>query len=102
MTVALNYYTLAIAAGTTTPQVIGGEMDWKYEANQVRRWTVQLANGADSLLLEATLDGTNWFSVNAAITGTTAIQSGTITGPIRQFRATKTGTNGAATVTAMI
>ena len=98
----MNYYTLAIPAGTVTPQAIGGELDWRYESNQVRRYTAQLANAADSVLLEGTLDGTNWWPLAAAHTGQTTPFNVSVSGPVKQIRATKTGTAGIANIAAMI
>ena len=98
----LNSYTVSIPAGTVTPQSIGGMLDWQYDDNQNRRLTVQLAAGADSVLVEGTLDGTNWWALAAAVTGNTNANPIAVTGPIKQIRATKTGTAGAATVTAIV
>src|SRR5215510_11706205 len=99
MPFGLNYYTVNIAAGVVTPQAIGGDLDWNYEPNQVRRYTAQLAAAGDTILMEATLDGQNWWPLAAAYTGATTPFNGTVVGPVRRIRATKSGTAGAAVVT---
>lgn len=102
MAILLHTYTETIAAATVSAVTIGGELDWARDGLQSRRVTVTLANGADSVLLEGTLDGTNWFSLAAAMTGATTPFVTALTGPYFKIRVTKTGTNGAATVTAII
>ena len=100
---SLRSYTISIAAATVTAVAIGvGDLDYRFDGTQYRRLTVQLVNGADSVLVEGSLDGTTWFSVNAAITGNTNVNVIALTGPYMRLRATKTGTNGAATVTAIV
>ncbi|MFZ5784018.1 MAG: hypothetical protein ACOY4R_27790 [Pseudomonadota bacterium] len=103
MPISLRSYTITIAAGTTTAVAIGaGDLDYRFDGTQYRRVSVQLANASDSVLVEGSLDGTTWFSVNAAITGNTNVNAIALTGPYKQLRATKTGTNGAATITAIV
>lgn len=102
MEYVLHPYTIVIAAGTITAVPIGGELDWRRADTQSRRLTVQLANASDSVLVEATLDGTTWFGVANAITGATTVSVISLTGPYKALRATKTGTNGAATITAIV
>lgn len=100
--ITLTTQTVSIAAATVTAVNIGGALDYRSDGTQNRRVTVQLANGTDSVLVEATLDGTTWFSANAAITGNTTVNAITISGPILRLRATKTGANGIATITAIV
>jgi hypothetical protein len=78
------------------------ELDWRFDGVQTRRVVTTLANGSDSVLIEGTLDGTNWFTIGSAHTGATTPFVDTLTGPYRRLRATKTGTNGAATVIGII
>lgn len=102
MPIALNYYTLNIPAGTVTPQFIGGELDWGFEGRQDRRVTLQLGAAGDTVLLEGTLDLTNWFALNPAITGDVIPHAIIVQGPMRRMRVTKTGTAGIGTVVAII
>jgi len=69
---------------------------------QNRRIVTTLANGSDSVLIEGTLDGTNWFTIGTAHTGATTPFIDNLSGPYYQLRATKTGTNGAATIVAIV
>ena len=78
------------------------QVDRLYRGQQSRRVVVSLANGADSMLLEGTLDGTTWFALAHAFTGATTPFVTALSGPYYQIRVTKTGTNGAATVSAII
>jgi hypothetical protein len=99
---SLNKYTLTIAAGTVTAQAVGsGMLDWRYGGTQNRRVVITGANAADSFQLEGTLDGTNWFAAAAAQTGATSYVI-SLSGPYYALRITKTGANGAATVTAIV
>lgn len=84
-----------------TPQFVTGELDWRFDGNQTRRFTVTLAQAADSVLLEATLDEVTWFPLNSAYTGATTPYVLVTVGPFVRVRATKTGTNAAATVVAI-
>ena len=103
MSYTLNKVTLTIAAATTTAvNVGGGHLDWRSDGTQNRRVVVVLANGADSVLLEGTLDGTTWFALVHAFTGATTPFVTALSGPYYQIRVTKTGTNGAATVSAIV
>jgi hypothetical protein len=102
MSLTLTSVTVSIPAGTTTPQAVGGVLDYLYEGNQDRRLVGQLGAAGDSLLFEGTLDGTNWWPLGAAITGDVLGHAILVEGPLRQIRATKTGTAGIATVTAVI
>jgi len=100
---SVRSYTITIPAATVTATVIGaGNLDYRFNGTQNRKLTVQLANGADSVLVEGTLDGTSWFTANAAITGNTNVNLISLSGPYLRLRATKTGTNGAATITAIV
>lgn len=101
MAILLHNYTVEIAAGTVTAQSLGGELDWRRDGYQLRRVVITGANAADSFLIEGTLDGTNWFTANAALTGSTAYAVA-LSGPFFRLRITKTGTNGAATVSAIV
>lgn len=94
--------TLTIAAGTETAQSLGGELDWHYDGGLQTRRVVIDGNASDSFLIEGTLNGTNWFAAAAAQTGGTGDYVVTLTGPYLRLRITKTGTNGAATVTYMV
>jgi hypothetical protein len=102
MSVILHQVTVSIAAANVSANVIGGELDWRRDGVQTRRIVTTLANGADSVLIEGTLDGSTWFTINTAHTGATTPFVDTVTGPYFKLRATKTGTNGAATVVAMV
>lgn len=53
--------------------------------------------GGDSLQVEGTIDGTNWFALGAAIT---AVGIAVITTPVASIRVTKTGTAGNAVANA--
>lgn len=96
-----NNYTFTIAAGTVTSQLIGGELDWKFDGTQNRRVIIVSATAGDSFLIEGTLDGTNWAAAAAAQTGATSYNV-SLTGPYFQLRITKTGTAGSAIVTAIV
>lgn len=100
--ITLTSQTITIAAATVTATNISGALDYRSDGTQNRRVTIQLANGADSVLLEGSLDGTSWYTANAAITGNTNVNVIALTGPVLRLRATKTGTNGAATITAIV
>ena len=103
MTYSLNKSTQTIAAATTTAVYVGGgQLDWRFSGQQNRRVVVVLANGADSVLLEGTLDGTTWFALASAFTGATTPFVTALSGPYYQIRVTKTGTNGAATISAIV
>lgn len=102
MPLNLNSYTVTIPAGTVTPQFVGGELDWAFEGRQDRRITAQLGAAGDTILVEGTIDLTNWFPLNAAITGDVIPHQILAQGPIRRIRATKSGTAGIATVVAII
>lgn len=101
MSLDLNNYTITIASGTVTPVLIGGELDWRNDGTQNRTVAISGANATDSFLIEFTLDGTNWVANAAALTGAVFFVA-RLTGPYKQLRITKTGTNGAATVTAIV
>lgn len=101
MAILLHNYTATIAAGTVTAQTLGGELDWKRDGQQNRKVAINSANAGDSFLIEGTLDGTNWFSANAALTGATNYYV-QLVGPFFKLRITKTGTNGSAVVTAIV
>lgn len=101
MAILLHTYTVSIAAGTETAQALGGELDWKRAGNQNRKVVVSGANALDSFLIQGTLDGTTWFTANAALTGSTAYAV-SLVGPFFKLRITKTGTNGSATVNAIV
>lgn len=101
MTISLRQYTLSIPAGTVSAQFVTGELDWRFDGNQTRRFVVTLVNGSDSVLLEATLDEVNWFPLANAYTGNTTPNVLVTVGPFVRVRATKTGTNAAATVVAI-
>ena len=102
MSIALNYYSFTIPAATVTPQRIGGQLGWNYQGSQQRRVVVQLASSTDTILVEATLDETNWYPVLPAITGDVLGHPIFIEGPIKGLRATKSGTTGSALVTAIV
>lgn len=102
MAITLSSITIAVAAANQSAVSIGGALSYQYDGTQNRRITVQLANAGDSVALEGTLDGTTWFSVNAAITGNTNVNVVALSGPYKSLRATKTGTNGTATITAIV
>ena len=102
MTYSVHKYTESIAAATVTAVALGGELDWRFTGQQNRRVVVTLASGADSMLLEGTLDGTKWFALAHAFTGATTPFVTALSGPYYKIRVTKTGTNGAATVTAIV
>lgn len=100
---SVRSYTITIAAATETATAIGpGDLDYRFDGTQNRKLTVTLANAADSVLIQGTLDGNTWFTANAAITGNTNVNLISLTGPYMRLRATKTGTNGAATITAIV
>lgn len=101
MAISLRQYSLMIAAATVTAQPVTGVLDYRFDGNQTRRFVVTLAQAADSVLLEGTLDGTNWFSLANAYTGATTPFVLVTVGPLYRVRATKTGTAGAATVVAI-
>lgn len=101
MALDLNSYMITIASGTVTPVLIGGELDWRNDGNQNRTLAISGANAGDSFLIEFTLDKTNWVALQAASTAATFYVVH-LTGPYAQLRITKTGTNGAATVTAIV
>src|SRR5262245_14118510 len=102
MSIALNFYSLTIPAGTTTPQRIGAQLGWHYQPSQQRRIVVQLASGTDTILVEASIDETNWFPIVPAITGDVIPHQLLIEGPLKGIRATKSGTTGTCLVTAII
>jgi len=56
---------------------------------------VVAVNAADSLQLQGSIDGSNWFNIGSAIT---TAQGVNITTPARAYRIVKTGTAGVATV----
>lgn len=100
---SLRSYTIAIAAATVTATAIGpGDLDYRFDGTQNRRLTVTLGNAGDSVLIEGTLDGTTWFTAAAAITGNTTVNLVSLSGPYMRLRATKTGTAGIATITAIV
>jgi hypothetical protein len=99
--ILLHTHTVAVAAGTETAQALGGELDWKRSGNQNRKVAISSATAGDSFLIEGTLDGTSWFSANAALTGATNYYVALV-GPFFKLRITKTGTAGSATVTAIV
>lgn len=101
MTIRLHNYTVSVAAATETAQALGGELDWKFDGQQNRKVAINGATAGDSFLIEGTLDGTNWFSANAALTGATNYYV-QLVGPFFKLRITKTGTAGGATVTAIV
>lgn len=95
-------YSIAIASGTVTAQALGGELDWKNCGVQYRTVAISGATAGDSFLLEVSLDnGTTWVSAQAASTGGTNYVI-SIPYPVTAMRITKTGTAGAATVTALV
>lgn len=84
-----------------TAQFVTGELDWRFDGNQTRRFVTTLADASDSVLLEATLDEVSWFPLAMAYTGATTPNVLVTVGPLVRVRATKTGTAGAATVVAI-
>lgn len=100
---SLRSYTITIPAGTTTAVPVGAtDLDYRFDGTQNRRVTIRLANAADSVLLEGSLDGTSWFTAATAVTGNTNVNAIALSGPYMRLRATKTGTAGAATITAIV
>jgi hypothetical protein len=97
---ALRQVNLSMLAADVAAHV-SGELDFRSDGTQNRRIVTTLTSAADSVLIEGTLDGTNWFTI-ATHTGATTPFIDNLTGPYFQIRATKTGTNGAATVVAII
>ncbi len=97
----LRQWAPTIAAATVTA-VTTPVLDWRFDGTQYRRIVTVLANGSDSVLIEGTLDGTHWFTIGTAHTGATTPFVDALTGPYYQLRATKTGTNGAATVIGLV
>jgi hypothetical protein len=94
--------TIALAAATVTAQSLGGELDWHYDGGlQTRRVVITSATAGDSFLIEGTLNGTDWFTANTALTGSTSYVV-TLTGPYFALRITKTGTAGSATIQYMV
>lgn len=93
-------YTTTLAASNQSATVITGELNWQHAGDTQNRTISVTMNATDSILLEFTLDGTNWYTLTAALTGATAAVVRP-TGPYKQLRATKTGTNGAATINVM-
>lgn len=100
MSFSLRLVTLSMSASTVTA-VTSPVLDWRFNGTQNRRLVTTLANAADSVLIEGSLDGTNWFTINTR-TGATTPFVDALVGPYYQIRATKTGTNGAATVVGLI
>lgn len=85
----------ATDAGTGT----SFNLDYRHDGTQNRRLrTTQ--NAGDTISIEATLDGTNWFSI-ASHTGGTAFTD-SLSGPYVALRVVKTGAAGAALVTGII
>lgn len=95
-------YSLLIAAGTVTPQPLGGELDWMNDGTQNRSVAISGATAGDSFTVEVTLDnGATWVTYQAASTGATNYFI-KVDHPIKGLRVTKTGAAGSATVTALI
>lgn len=100
--ITLSPFAASILAATVTAVRVGGNLDYRYDGTQNRRVVVTLASAADSVLLEGSLDLVNWFTVVAAFTGATTPFITALSGPYQGLRVTKTGTNGAATVQAIV
>lgn len=83
----------AAGAGPSIP------CDYRHDGTQNRTIFVVSLTATDSITIEASPDGTNWFGVSSAIT-TAGVT--TITGPYPFLRANKTGTAGPATVVGVI
>lgn len=82
-------------AGSGTPVAC----DWRNSSVQQRRIFVSALTGPDTVVIEGSMDGTNWAPMAAAIT---AVGGLLIEGPIAYLRATKTGTAAVATVTGIV
>lgn len=96
-------YEVDILAADETANQIGGVLDYRFGDAQSRRVVTTLANGADSMLIEVAMEPTlTTWAPYATHTGATTPYVDVITGPICGVRATKTGTNGAATVSAIV
>ena len=95
----LSEVTLYASAAAGTGTAYG--VDWQNGEVQTRRIVTVLADAADSIAIEGTLDGTTWFNI-ATHTGATTPYVDTLTGPYKQIRAVKTGAAGLATVVGLI
>jgi hypothetical protein len=83
------------AAGTLGPF----PLDYRFPTTPTR--VIQTAmNGADTILIEGTIDGTNWVTIASHTAGTSFVD--TLSIPYYQIRVTKTGTAGNARVTGII
>lgn len=96
-------YSVSLLAADVAVHQLGGLLDYRFGDAQTRRVVTTLANGADSMLIEVAMEPTlTTWAPYATHTGATTPYVDVISGPVCGVRATKTGTNGAATVSAIV